>query len=731
MKFIYKKQKSNLRGFTIIEIIVSIFVVSVMIMGIYALINYSLQITNENKYYVQAIAIANQKMEQIRNLSYDEVGTVNGSPSGNILDDEVISQNGTYNIKTTITFFDDPYDDIFKSEDEGGGGDLFWLDYKIVTIKVSWTVNGRNKEIVVSSKVIPPTEENINGFGLIEISVLNASGDAISNANINVKNQAGLSKDYISDQSGKFSLAVLPGFEAYEVTVSKDGYSTDKTFSVSSENPNPVRRNLSVYENRKTKEVFSIDLLSNLKIKTVSANLQNNYKANSSSSEDQFNSKLSSDEDGNIYFVWQDHRNGAFSDIYAQKYNSDFERSWNSNDVQVSVNNNEKTLPDICVSKNNTLYVSWCEAEVGESNCYLKRLNTSNGSSLWTQKVNSNVSNAISAKIFASATSTDTFVVFEDINNDIYFKHYDENGIASSEINISSDSIKKYDEDIFVDSDNNSYIVWTAFNTNFDIYIQKINSNGTILWGNGKKVNKENNSNQYSPAISIDDNKNIYIVWTDERNSTKNIYLQKLNSSGNALFAEDQKVSVNGYSNQYLPSISFDNDNNIYVSWTDERAGTINKDIYSQKISSDMEKWSKDAKININSDISVQEASELTIDKQNNRVIASWTDERNENKDIYFGIVKYPENISNLSIPISIHSSQIIGRQNDESPIFSYDHNYTTNSSGEINLELPWDSSYHIDLQTSSYDVLMSDPSSELEILPGQSKEIILYLKHL
>jgi prepilin-type N-terminal cleavage/methylation domain-containing protein len=83
--FLYKK---TCKGFTLIEVIVSLLVSMMLIFGIYSLVMYSLHITSDNKFYIEAFEIANQKMEQIRNFPYNDVGTILGSPTGVIPDYE-------------------------------------------------------------------------------------------------------------------------------------------------------------------------------------------------------------------------------------------------------------------------------------------------------------------------------------------------------------------------------------------------------------------------------------------------------------------------------------------------------------------------------------------------------------------------------------------------------------------------------------------------------------------
>ena len=137
-------------GFSLIEVLISLFIIMILTLGVYSLIILSLRITADNKSYVGAIGIANQKMEQIRNLPYKDVGVQGGIPSGNIPQQEILTRDGIYTVNTYITYYDDPYDGQAGSTTP----DTIINDYKIATIKVSWESKYGQKKITVFSKII-------------------------------------------------------------------------------------------------------------------------------------------------------------------------------------------------------------------------------------------------------------------------------------------------------------------------------------------------------------------------------------------------------------------------------------------------------------------------------------------------------------------------------------------------------------------------------------------------
>ncbi len=290
-------------------------------------------------------------------MHYDDVGTLTGSPHGIIQEHETISRNGLFDVHTMVVFYDDPYDGTLAS-----GTDSVFVDYKIATIDVNWQGRFGPKKISVFSKIVPNTQETLSGYGLLKLITVDASGAIVPNATIHVENSSPLiSADYVSNTNGQFDLALLPDFEGYEVTVSKTGYATEKTYARGAINLNPTKPNLSIYEGTKTEESFSIDRLADFTIRTVSNTLPNNWRVNTSTTDDSLNSKIGIDQDDNVYFAWQE--NGmSTSTIKIQKYNSSNAKQWAS-DIKVNTTLFQAS-PDIATTKAGVSYVVWQDNSV-------------------------------------------------------------------------------------------------------------------------------------------------------------------------------------------------------------------------------------------------------------------------------------------------------------------------------------------------------------------------------
>lgn len=730
------------------EVLVSLLIIMILTLGIYQLIIYSLNITSDNKFYVEAIEIANQKMEYIRNLPYNSIGTITGFPSGPIPEYETINREGSFLVHTTIIYKDDEYDGTLAS-----GTDTILNDYKIATIEVTWESKFGTKNVTVFSKIISSTEEMDIGAGLLKLIIVNASGAPVANADIHIENNilgTPYTQDFTSNASGELYLALEPSFEGYEVTVTKAGYGTDKTYSRTVSNPNPTKPHLSIIAANKTEESFSIDLLSNLTINTVTASLPANWQVNSDSSgEAQINSRFDFDNSGYMYVVWQDYCCSADSKIHAQKYNTSGDAQWpnpSSPIDEVIGTANNTILPDIQVDNSGNLYLAWNDDSVGNKESYLVSLASADGSDRWggEKKINTGWnSDRIKPRIALlekSGSATTSIVWVDDINTDIdiYLQFYKGNGdpLASAAKRINTNSIgdgsTQTDPAIISDPDDNSYIFWSDNrNTNYDIYGAKINSGKNFAWTpNNKKMNTDSGtSDQYSPDVARDSSGYYYIVWTDERNGDKDIYAQKYDSDGTPQWVNDLEFSDDSTgANQDEAAIAIDSLNNIYVVWTDERNG--DKDIFAQKYDTDGNAlWVQDLRISISFTASNEYNPDVTINPNNNKPFATWQSDKNGDLDIFVSEFSFYGTSTPVgNIPIIIQGSKRIG----ESPIiYEYDREYTIDASGKLDLQVEWDvPGYTVALKSAStsYNLLLHDPTPPVDILPNTSNIINLFL---
>lgn len=252
------------KGLGLIDVLVGISLMLIVFLAILGAYEAGLKVLFQSKARVTATALANQKIELARSLSYNNVGVVGGIPSGTIAETETINRNNIdYLVKTTVVYIDDPFDGLAPA-------DSLAADYKRIKVKASWS--GRyDGEVNLITDVSSKGIETSVGGGTLFISVFNASGLPVVQADLHIKNDdinPSIDAWYQSDNSGNLILPGTPAsIEGYYISASQSNFSTDRTYS-SDEVANPSKPFASVYEGDLTEIGFVIDQLSPMTVQT-------------------------------------------------------------------------------------------------------------------------------------------------------------------------------------------------------------------------------------------------------------------------------------------------------------------------------------------------------------------------------------------------------------------------------------------------------------------------------
>ena len=122
---------------------------------------------------------------------------------------------------------------------------------------------------------------------------------------------------------------------------------------------------------------------------------------------------------------------------------------------------------------------------------------------------------------------------------------------------------------------------------NDDIYVQRINSIGDAQWtANGTAICTDGDD-QSDPQICSDGVEGAIITWWDLRSGGENadIYVQRINSAGDVQWTPNGTAICTADDNQENPQICSDGVGGAIITWRDYRSGT--SDIYAQYIKND------------------------------------------------------------------------------------------------------------------------------------------------
>jgi len=266
--FLSKKRTLNQSGMTLIEVVVTSGIIMILFIAIYEVFIVSIDVVTTAKARAGALAIAVERMEQIRSQSYSALGTVNGIPAGSVPQSEqVLLNQTTYIRRTVIVYVDDPSDGSGASDTNG-----ITTDYKQAKVEVVWSIRGVNRTFSLISNIIPPGIESVVGGGTLKVQVFDAFAAPISGASVRVVNTSGTSTVDVTTFTNALGFVLFPGTPSgsgYQITVTKSGYSSAQTYSVSAGNPNPSPGHLSIATSQTTSSSFAIDRLSTLTVSTL------------------------------------------------------------------------------------------------------------------------------------------------------------------------------------------------------------------------------------------------------------------------------------------------------------------------------------------------------------------------------------------------------------------------------------------------------------------------------
>lgn len=266
-----KIKKFQSRGFTLVETIVGVAVFVIVANASYQAYISLFKIINQNQYKIAALNLANEQFEIIRNLPYSDVGVPGSIPNGKIPHTQtLVRSNISFTVTTTIRNIDQPFDGQIGSTTN----DLSPADNKVVEVEVACATCGSFTSVTLTTNVAPKNLETASTNGALVIKVFDSNGVPVSDASVHVVNalvNPNIVIDDVTNVDGVLQIVdAPPGVDAYQITVTKSGYSTDMTYTPGAVgNPTPTKPHATVILQQLTQVSFAIDRLSTLSFSSV------------------------------------------------------------------------------------------------------------------------------------------------------------------------------------------------------------------------------------------------------------------------------------------------------------------------------------------------------------------------------------------------------------------------------------------------------------------------------
>jgi hypothetical protein len=350
-----------------------------------------------------------------------------------------------------------------------------------------------------------------------------------------------------------------------------------------------------------------------------------------------------SDGLGGAIIAWQDNRNGADWDIYAQRINALGQVQWTTNGVAISTAASNQAEPAIVCDGAGSAIITWIDYRSGTNyDIYAQRIK-SYGVVQWTANgvPISNAANDQTAPTIISDDSDGAIITWSDFrngtDNNVYAQRINVSGVVqwtADGVPISTAVRNQTWPKLISDGSGGAIIAWFEFSTvsDADIYAQRIDNSGIVQWAmNGVAISTATNNQQSHTTIS-DSAGGAIIAWADYRSGTHwDVYIQRINVSGVVQWTTDGVAISTGDFGKGIPHIASDDSGGAIIVWDDFRDST-DENIYAQRIdASGMVRWTTSG-IAVTTAPNRQDNSYLynsIVADGSHGAIITWTDLRN------------------------------------------------------------------------------------------------------
>ena len=305
----------------------------------------------------------------------------------------------------------------------------------------------------------------------------------------------------------------------------------------------------------------------------------------------------------------------------------------------------DQHFPDLISDNYGGVIVAWRDVRNGNRDVFAQRI-SANGEMLWEgDGIPICVQpNAQSWPLLVPDAGEGAILVFGDSrhrNRDIYAQRIDTNGKllwGEDGVPVSIVPFLKEDVKAISDGKGGAIVVWEdSRHGNLDIYAQRIDADGKPVWElNGVPVYK-GEGDQYDPFLTTDDAGGAIIAWWDISTPDWNVFAQRMGATGEQVWEDGGVPVCTAPGNQGGPFVVADGSGGAFVVWSDYRNDPnifSSADLYAQRIDANGKVlWEKDG-INFCNEPSNQQQPEGISDGKGG-LIVTWWDDRDIFADIY------------------------------------------------------------------------------------------------
>ncbi|HEX37579.1 MAG TPA: T9SS type A sorting domain-containing protein [Candidatus Cloacimonetes bacterium] len=312
-------------------------------------------------------------------------------------------------------------------------------------------------------------------------------------------------------------------------------------------------------------------------------------------------------EDGSVVYVWSDTRRGD-RDVWAQHVDINGNLLWGADGIMVNGEINRQEDPVVINTGDGGVIVTWIDFRNEDAgDVYAQKLDE-NGNLLWdTEGVPLCLAGDVQISLnIVNDANYGAYVIWIDSRNpggvDIYGTHIDADGNIVSGWDVNGNPIAAtngaQDQHTFwEDGTGGAIVAWhdTREASNENLYMQRIASNGDLLWDFGGTLLCGATGTQSNVKMCPDGTGSFIFTWRDKRDdSDGDIRARRVDIDGNLLWIP-AVVIYSGDEVQKDPRITESTDTGAFIVWDDYRNDPYSSDIYAQKTNVDgVLQWNAD-----------------------------------------------------------------------------------------------------------------------------------------
>ncbi len=238
------------KGFSLIEVLIGTAIFLIVGLAVYNAFVSLFQLANLNQARVLGVELADEQFEIIRNMPYVNVGLTNGVPQGVLPQNQTLVRGGfTFAVTLVIRNIN------LATSSFQASSKLIEVDVTCASCQQSFT------PINLTGQVSPANLQSAANGGALVVQVADLSGVPVQGATVTIQSTATstITDTDTTDNNGLLAvIGLAPGYQVYHITVSKPGYSSDRTSP-----------DITVNKGQQTNASLTIDKVSILNITSV------------------------------------------------------------------------------------------------------------------------------------------------------------------------------------------------------------------------------------------------------------------------------------------------------------------------------------------------------------------------------------------------------------------------------------------------------------------------------